>query len=863
MSRGPRPPRLAVWILDTLDPSGEARADLDEEYLHHRLGEKGALRASVWYASQVVRSAPHLWRRRRTDRDGSLWRELVVDVVSAGRMVRRRPGPACLVVATLAIALGINTSVFSLTWSVVMRPLPFSHQDRLVRVHPDELFYIDLAGAQRVQEESPSVEEVLPWGRTLFTLTATEPAEELRGAVVRHGHFTALGTSPLLGRDFTREDALAEPSDAVIVSHAVWTRVFGADPSVVGGRVEIGGRSRTLVGVMGPEHVPMEPDWEAWAPLPFDPENAGYPLALNALLRPGATAASVEFEIRRALRAAWTEGGANVSDEDLATVRVVPLRDHLLGDVRTPLLVLLSAVLFVLLLACANVATLLLAQGSVRREEVAVRASLGAGRGRILRQLSLEMLILAGSAAGVGLVLAATLRSWASSRLPATLPRADQWDVGVVAVAFTVIAALLAVLAGGVLPGWRTARGGDSAQVLRGGSRRSVGRLSKALVGLQVALSVLLVVGAGLMTRSLVALSSVDPGFRADGAVAVRVTPPSGRYEGEDLTLLYDEIRREAASSPEIESAGGILFLPMTPGGAWSSFHPEAEVAIGENLPTTAFRIVTSGYFEAMDIDLVAGRYLDDRDGADSEPTAVINRALANHAFTSPDPVGRILVLGGEGQDTVRVVGIVDDVRQSDLRTEVYPEVYRPLAQQPITRLYMVARASRDDGAALAALYEAARRVDADVLLSRGGHVRDIVRGSMGTTRLVTQLLGLFGVLALLLGSIGIYGVSAHNVALRRKEMGIRMALGADSAGVARQTLLSGLVPVSVGIVAGLTTAASASGTLQSLLYSIQPRDPVTFVVVPAFFTLVAAASLAAPMMRASRTDPVETLRSE
>ncbi|NNF14415.1 MAG: FtsX-like permease family protein [Gemmatimonadetes bacterium] len=863
MSAAPRPPRMVGWILDLLDPTGEARADLDEEYLAYRLGEKGALRAGAWYASQVVRSAPHLWRRRRTSLSESLLGELFVDVASAARMVRRRPGPALLVVVTLAIALGINTSVFSLTWSVVMRPLPFSHQDRLVRIYPDELFYIDLAGAQRVQEESPSVEEVLPWGRTLFTLTATNPAEELRGAVVRHGHFTALGTRPLLGRDFNRGDALTQPTDAVIISHAVWTRVFGADPSAVGQRLEIGGRTRTLVGVTGPEHVPMEPDWEAWAPLPLDAASAGYPLALNALLRPGASAASVEVEIRRALEAAWIEGGATVSEEDLAAVRVVPLRGHLLGDVRTPLLVLLSAVVFVLLLACANVATLLLAQGSVRRGEVAIRASLGAGRGRILRQLTFEMLILAGSAAVVGLVFATSLRSWASSRLPATLPRADQWDVGGIAVAFTMVATLLAVLAGGVLPGWRTARGGDSAQLLRGAGRRSAGRLSTALVGLQVALSVLLVVGAGLMTRSFVALSSVDPGFRPDGAVAVRLTPPSGRYEGESVTLLYDEIRRAAVSSPEIESAGGILFLPMTPGGAWVSFHPETDVAPDGNLPSTALRIVTPGYFEAMGIDLATGRYLDDGDGADAEPVAVINRTLARHAFSSPDPVGRMLVMGGDGQNTVRVVGVVDDVRQSDLRTEVYPEVYRPLGQQPITRLYMVARSSGDDDAALAALYEAVGRVDEDVLLSRSGHVRDIVRRSMGTTRLVTQLLGLFGVLALTLGAIGIYGVSAHNVAVRRREMGIRMALGADSGGVARETLLSGLVPVAVGIAAGLIAAAGASGTLQSLLYAIPPRDTVTFLLVPAFFTLVAVASLAVPMIRAGQTDPVETLRSD
>lgn len=320
----PRPPLIAGRLLDLADPTGAARGDLDEEYVRHRHRQDGRLRADLWYWSQVVRSIPWLWRGRGTETERGP--RPTADLGQAIRMLRRRPGSSLLIVLTLGLALGVNTSVYSLVQGVVLRPLPFDNEERLVRIHPDALFYIDLAGALRFQEMAPSLERVLPWGRTLVTLTGSDPAQELRGGVVAWDHFEALGARPILGRSFQAEDARARPTDAVILAHGVWTRRFGADPTVVGQRIEVGGRSRTLVGVMGPDHVPMEPDWEAWAPLPEDPAAAaGNALALNALVRPGIPRETLAEDVRTALVSAWADDGYVATDEEMAGIGVVPL----------------------------------------------------------------------------------------------------------------------------------------------------------------------------------------------------------------------------------------------------------------------------------------------------------------------------------------------------------------------------------------------------------------------------------------------------------------------------------------------------------------------------------------------------------
>lgn len=862
MSPRRRPPALAGWLLDRLDPSGSIRGDLDEEYLRYRRPE-GAVGARLWYWGQVVRSLPRMTGRREGEGAGAWAARRGADLGQALRAVRRRPGASGLTVATLGLALGVNVAVFSLVQAVVFRDLPFEAASRLVRLHPDELFYVDLAGAQALAEEASTVERVLPWGRTLFTFTGSDPAEEVRGATVAWDHFEGLGARPLLGRGFVRGDAEVVPADAVVLSHGLWVRRFGADPGVVGRRVEVGERPRTVVGVMGPDHVPMEPDWEAWSPMPLDAEAfAGRALAVNALLRPGVTQDEARDDLRRALVAAWARGGYTATDDDVAAIRVVPLRDHLLGDVGRPLGVLYAAVLAVLLLACANVANLRLAQGESRAPEMAVRASLGAGRGRLVGQLVLESLVLAAVGGALALGLAGALHAWGAGRLPAGMPRASQWTLGGATVAYAVASAAGAGLLAGLLPAWRLAGGRGLARRARGAGPGAE-RLSALLVTAEVAGSVVLLVAAGLMLRSFAALRAVDPGFETDGVVAVRVTPTSDRVAGPAETAAYwDAVLEAAGAVPGVEARGAIMFLPMSPGGAWSAVRREGSSVPDDEVPSGSFRIVTPGYFETLGVRRLAGRLFEAGDDAGGEPVAVINESLARLVFGDDDPVGRTLLVGRDEPDPLRVVGVVADVRQSQVRDEAFPEFYRPAAQEPFARMYLVARSGGGDpGATLAGLQGAVKSVDAGAILSRPVTLDALVAESVGATRLVTQLLALFGVVALTLGAVGVYGVTASAVARRRREIGIRKALGAPAGAVAGGTLIRALVPVFGGLLLGAVGAAAASGLLDTLLFEVDARDPVTFVVVPVVLGLVALAAVAGPTLRASRIDPVRTLR--
>lgn len=855
--RRPDPPRWAVRLLERLDPRGTLLGDLEEEYRRFQR-PRGRLRADAWFWRQTVRTLPGLLARELRAGGGA-----TADLHQAFRALRRRPAFALLAVATFALALGANAVVFSLVQSVLLRPLPFAHAERLVHAHPDALFLVDLEEARAVAETTPSVERALPWGRSLFVFTGIGVAEEARGATVEWHHFEALGAIPAVGRAFTPADAVA--GDAVILSHALWTRRFGGDPSVVGQRMDVSGRPRTVVGVMGPDHIPMEPDWDAWSPLPVDAADAaGRPLALVALLRPGATLDGSRDELRAAFRAWWGRSGRPVSDDDLAVVAPVPLRTHLLGDVATPLRVLQVAAWFVLILACANVANLLLARGGERGAEVAVRASLGASRGRIVRQLLFEVGLLALAGCALGLVLAAGLHSWGVSRLPDAISRGAQWRLGAVAVGYTALAAGVAALLSGALPSWRTAGGGASASTLRGARSPRRSRLSGLLVAGEIAASVVLVVGAGLMVRSFAALRAVDPGFETEGVVTLRVSPPPDRYPtAEAIDVFYGRLRERARALPGVEEAGAIMFLPMTSGGYWNGFRASGATVDPDDAPSAAVRIVTPGYVETMGIRVLAGRSLSAADGASGPLVGVINQTLAREAFGDADPVGRTILLGRSEPEALTVVGVVADLRQSDLRAAPSPEVLRPLAQERFTRMYLVVRSTGASGATLAAVQRLVLEEEPDAVVSRPARVADIVGGTLSDTRLVTQMLSVFGLLALGLGAVGVYGVTANAVAARTREIGIRMALGAESGRVARRTVAGGLVPVGIGLAVGLVAARGLAAGVEALLFSVSARDPLTFLAAPVLLAGVALAALAIPALRASSVDPVRALRRD
>lgn len=870
--RSDGPPGLAGRLLDLLDREearGTLRGDLDEEYERHVRPKLGTRAARRWYWRQTLASVPRLLGRRvRGVRFGFRGFNAAGDLRRALRALTRRPGATTAVVLTFALALGANVSVFSVVYGVLLRPLPWADQERVVRVHPDELFYIRLAGAQRFAREVTSFASVVPWGRTLFTFVGDGRGEEVRGGLVQWDHFRMLGVTPELGRGFREEDARSWPYDVVVLSHDLWVRRFGRDPTVVGRRVDINGRMRTVIGVMARSHVPIEADWEAWAPLPLDPEGvAGTALAINARLRPGVSIDQGARDMRRAFRTIWAEDGETTTPDELAGIRLVRLRDYMLGDVTKPLWVLMGGVLAILLLACANVANLLLAQGEGRSGAVAVQLSLGAPPRRVAAQLLAETAFLALGGTALGLWMGWAIVHWASTRLPAALPRATDIGVGLPVIAFGLVAMGIAAVLAGVYPVVRTLRSGlrhNLGAAGRGAAERP-GRAASLLVAIESALACVLVVGAALMLQSFRALRHVDPGFEPEGAVAVRVAPPPGRYDEDGArTGLYDRISEEVGAIPTVGSVGGIMFLPMSSGGAWSRYRATATPPESpDDALVASFRVVLPGYFETLRVRRLQGRSFGADDDGEAPRVAIVNETMADRLFPGEDPLGRLVYRGPDAQTAYTVVGVVADVHQADLKEPSYPEIYFPYAQSPLSRMYVVARTHGDAEAVLAAMERAILALDGGIVLSRPGMVADVVGATVADTRILSTLLGLLGLVALLLGAVGIYGVTAHAVSRRRREIGIRMALGAEGGRVALRTVGLGMVPVAVGTLLGVAGAVAGGRVLSGLLFDVAPTDAATLLAVPLVLGGTALIALLVPAVRASTIDPVRTLRDE
>lgn len=796
--------------------------------------------------------------------------DFLQDVRFALRSLARRPGFLVVALVTLTLGLGANVAIFSVVQSVVLRPLPYADAERLVRLQPDSLFPSSLDEALYLDENARTLDGVAAWGRALFLLeTGGAPPEELRGAVVAPHHFAVLGAPPALGRGFEPADGFEGAEPVVILGHGLWQRRFGGDESVVGRQVQFSGRPRTVVGVLGPDHQRIEEDWQVWAPMTRNVEAFGdRPLAINARLADGVSLAAAQDEVRTLMTRFWSARGLEATEADVASVSLVPLRDWLLGDADLRLMLLLAAVGLVLLIACINVANLLLARGGSRRQELSVRAALGAGRERIVRLLLTESLVLGGVGGVLGLAFGALLLRLGMPYLPADLPRADAIGLDPSVFLFAFAASLLASLLFGLLPAWRSTRGARRSSL---GSRDFGGSswVGSALVAGEVALALTVVVVAGLMTKSFLRLDSVDPGFEAEGVVAVRPSPPSERYDTDEKVIAYYELVMEQIETvPGVERVGAIPFLPMTPGGAWARYRTDATRAATGDLPGTSQRPVTPDYFATMDIARLAGRSFTARDDADTPQVVVVNRTLAESAWPglSPDEaVGQRLFLGGEQPTALQVVGVVDDVRQSRLDVPAFAEVYLPFAQGPWRRMYLASRVdpSVDPSSRANAIREAVLSVDRNVAVSGALLLDEAVGATSAGTGFVAGLLSAFGLLALTLGALGVYGVTVQAVLARRRELGIRMALGARRADVLRGTLARGLRPVLAGLVLGAGGALAAGRLVEGLLFEVSTTDAAVLALGAAVLAAAATLALLGPARRASRVDPMAVLRDE
>jgi len=789
-------------------------------------------------------------------------------------------GFTAVAACTLALGIGANTAVFSLVNAVLLRPLPYRQSDRLAVIWERRLDsdnpanVVSPANFLRWQERSRTFSQMAAIATSTATLTAAGEPEELQGQAVNASLFPMLGAMPALGRTFLESEDRPGGDAVVVLSDRLWRRRFNADPAIVGRGITLGGEAVTVVGVMPPGFSILSPASEFWTPIAFPVEARtprGRYLTVVGRLRDGVSLedARSEFEaIAASLRAELPD-----FDEGWG-VRVVSLNEQLLGEIRPVLLVLFGAVGFVLLLACVNVANLSLNRGLGRERELGLRTALGAGRWRIVQQLLTEGVVLA----AIGGSLAVLLAWWSLDYLLAaavhllSLPRpADEITLDGGVLAFASALSLGTVLVFALVPALSLSRMRIQG-ALREGARagkesRSHRHLRRVLAAAQLALAFTLLVAAGLMIRSIGSLLDVDPGFRPDHVLTMRVLLQQSRYEEPaSRAALFDRLIEELSRVPGVRSAGVSSGFPFRGVPIATGFSIEGRPFPGEaNLPSADIRIIAGRYFETMRIPLRRGRLFEARDGEAGRGAAIVNEALVRQIFPDENPLGRWLRvrLGENGSVEAQIVGVVGDVRHEALDRDVRPMIYLTNRQMAFPLMGVVIRtASAPDAMALQALGQL-RRLDPELPVSQVNTMDEVVNETIAQRRFVMMLLAAFAGVALLIASVGVYGVLAYSATQRIPEIGVRLALGAPPAGLVRQFLRESAALVAAGLVAGAGIGLALSGLLGRLLYGVTPRDPVTFASAAALLGLIAMLAAFLPAWRASRVDPVTALRRE
>ncbi len=817
---------------------------------------------------------------------------ILQDVRFAIRSVRQRPGFALVAVITLALGIGANAAIFSVANGVLLRPLPYLRPADLVMVwgawEANPRADISVPEYWDLREQSRSFERLAAFAEGTENLTGSGTPERLRTGYLTADALPLLGVAPALGRNFTAAEDLPEQARVVLLSDGLWRRRFAADPAIIGRTLKLDDVPAQVIGVLPagfqlPLHYSGQP-MELWAPLQLDPgidrsTRGWHFLRVVGRLRPGATVESAGREIadltRRMKERYPKEYTAGF------TGWTAPVVDSVVGQARPAILVLLGAVGLLLLIACANVASLQLARGESRQREIAVRTALGADRSRIIRQLLTESVALAVAGALVGLLLALWGVQALIAAAPATIPRLQEIGIDARVLLFTAAVAVGTGLLFGLAPALHAAKTDLSGALTEGGRGGTSGsarqRFRRGLVMAQIALALILVTGAGLLLRSFVRLSGVDPGFDPDHVLTTRIELSSGRYESkEQARAFYDQLLKRVEALPGVRSAAAARALPMTGRldiGDWS-FVLEGKHSTPP-LPSewhpADWQAITPGYFQTMRIPLLQGRGLEVGDRIGAPGVMVINQSLARQVWPTGDAVGQRVLLGGGDADSIwrTVVGIVGDVRHRGLDAAPRPEMYLPHAQfpagtgRPQRSMYLVVRTSGDPASLAPAIRNAVDGLDPDVPLAEVQTMEQALGSWAAERRLTMMVTSGFALVALTLGAVGIYGIMAHLVVQRTREIGIRIALGAVPGEILRLVLVQAAWLVGVGIAAGVAGALPVTGLLSGLLFGIRPTDPVTFAGTAVVLGLVATVASLVPARRAARVDPVEALRSE
>ncbi len=837
----------------------------------------------------------------------------VHDVRVSFRSLAKRPGFALLVVLTLALGIGAPVAIFSLVSEVMLHPLPYEDPDRVVMVweRPPryDRFAVSPANFLDWKEQNQVFEDMAATMRATVNLTGSGEPERLRGHRVSASFFPMLGVQAALGRTFLPEEDQPGGERVVVLSHGLWQRRFDSDPSVVGRTVSLDRESYTVIGVMPRgfrdfSNIFSTEEVKLWLPYPFASDaptvRDARRLRVVARLKPDVSLARAQGEmdlIAQRLVEAYPEAfwRAHDSDENWG-IRVAPLQRELVYQVRGSLLVLLGAVAFVLLIACVNVANLFLVRVADRRNEIAIRAAIGAGRGRLIWHVLKEGVLLTLLGGAAGLVLA----GWAVKLLvalsPVDVPRLDQVGIDGRVLGFTLLIATFTVLAVGLTPALRASRPRLTESLKEGGARAGTGlgrrRAREVLVVAEIALAVVLLIGAGLMANTLLRLQAVHLGFNPDDVLMTRVYLPRTKYaEATGLsergytvwtvrtehTAFVQDVLRRMNALPEVESAAAINYPPASGQGwgLWFDIEGRAPTSPQEG-PAAMVKSITPGYFRTMGISLLRGRAFTERDGAGAPGVAIINQAAAREFWGEEDPVGtRVRMQDGVRDDerSFEIVGIVGNVKQAGLDAEREPILYMPYFQQAKAYvdwqigfrmgIYFVARSRADLSSLAPAMRRAVWDVDPDQPIRQMLTMDQQVAESLSARRFYAYLLGSFAVVALVLASMGIYGVMSYSVSQRTHEIGVRMAMGAERGDVLRQVVGRGLLLTVAGVVLGLAGSIGLTRFISSQLYGVGATDPVTLAGVSLLLVGVALAACYRPARKAAGVDPLAALRYE
>jgi putative ABC transport system permease protein len=791
------------------------------------------------------------------------------------RLLARSPGFSLVAMAALAIGIGANTAIFSVVNTLLLQPLPYRDADRLAivwehnTVRDRKSNVVGPANFIHWREMNSSFEDMAALTFTYsVTVTGGGEPEELQAQSISAQLFQILGVAPALGRGFNADENQPN-SRSIVISDRLWRRRFGADPDVLQRSIVSQGAPYTIVGVMPPGFSFLDRTVDVWLPIGFTAQSRiprGRSLTVVARLKPDVTTARAQLDMTQ-VSAKLTQMFPDFNTG--WTSRVVPLREQLTGDVRPALLVLAGAVGFVLLIACANVANLLLARATSRQRELAVRAALGAGRGRLVRQLLAESMVLSLAGGACGLVLAwwslGFLRAVVAARLP--IQRLETVGIDLPVLGFTVAASVICGLVFGAIPALTTSASSLTDSLKDGGRTGSAAkgnRTRAAFVVVEIALALVLLVGAGLLLRSFMRLLEQNPGFNSSRTLTMRISLPQTRYGGTGQRGQFlDRFFQQVDALPGVKTSGAISFLPLQGLGAATSMRilDRPEPPKGEE-PVTDVRVIAHNYLETMGVPLIKGRLFNERDASDAKGRVVINETMAEKYWPGEDPIGKRVKISWDDLED-EVIGVVGDVRHTGLDATVRPMTYWPYARNPYGTMTVTVRTAGEPAPIVNAIVGLVRQLDPELVVANVKTMDEVVSESVAQRRVTMTMLAIFAGAALLLAAVGIYGVIAYSVTQRTQEIGIRMALGAQRADVLRMVIRQALILAGAGIVAGGLGAVFLTRLMEGLLFEVKPADPVTFAAVSALLAAVALLASYIPGRRATRVDPVIALRAE